>query len=180
MALIECPNCKKPVSNLREECIHCGVPLDVKLGSNDLTFFMLNARTRVDYELKFLCENKRAMAFRRKGIEINKVLKTGRWLLLSGLVVFYAGFMLKTPGVANVYFVSAIFLGLLQVLLSLIIEGIFLIRKRLYRRSTRYYVYLKSFGQWLKSKYDIQYVPSLKGERQRQKYQSIDIDKSKL
>lgn len=201
MALVECKKCGKKVSDTIDKCIHCGASLkneptvvEVKpkpiIDANALNtiqetpnmkkFNSLSDSAKNALEKEFLETDEKFYKFRRKELEFGKRASVFYKMATNGLIIVMVcrvAFHLFLKG--EIFNETMLMIGVV-LCVALIACGLVgavgnFIAKKIYNRSIKKYVYLKSFQKWLKETKNIQYLPIFVDDKEKAMFDEIDL-----
>lgn len=198
MALITCNKCGKKISDTVSNCIHCGAliketaeienqknePLEDKniISKIELpNFDELSEDHQIALENEFLKSDKRALKYKRKGVEMKKYATLAFWLLLIGRLLlllqkyviqkFFNGEVYKQEFIdlSEKFILMFVFIWIASIVMCL--YTVFS-----YKSKLKKHIYNKKFQNWLKEKKNIKFTPSLISEKDRIMFEQIDIN----
>ena len=199
MALIVCEKCGKKISDTASECIHCGAKIGVE---NDVSsemnekekkknepkdFLSFSDDKQEKLEIEFLNYDVEARKWYQKHGAFSKLAVSGMGLATVSFVFAFIISLLfgdKNPAEStdtvnmlyNVGYVGVRVLQVFGIITCLVFNVAFIVVKRKKRPE----VYKKRFQKWLMDNKNIAYNPFFETQKERERFESVDLDYDKL
>ncbi|MBR2965516.1 MAG: zinc ribbon domain-containing protein [Clostridia bacterium] len=200
MALIECSRCGKKISDTTDTCIHCGAstkPLNFdetssfqneqygNESSNESTclpdFDSFGDDCKTELEKEFLKTDVRAMKYRRRRAEIGQFFRIFCWIVSANFIISIFLTEVSSQIIGNTVYYKTLdklseylFVALIVLALSCLIYAI--VTPIVMKISVKRYVYMKKFQKWLREEKKIDYTPPLMKIKQKNIFDSIDLE----
>lgn len=199
MALIECKECGKRISDTTKVCVHCGAPTDIsknevltekhveaELSKNKESvdiFQNLDYTRQCELEKEFWSVDRRAEKYKKRSEKAHgtALLIVGYFFLLLfslffssfQMLGFFEGGWIKNWEIYNLFFYEGfpLFPCLVGItLLSLVIISSLRCNKK------KEALYKKQFQRWLRTEKNIEYIPQFNTEREKKIWDSMSIN----
>ncbi len=198
MALITCGKCGKKVSNTTTNCIHCGAKIYVAEQPQmeeptvtsepetppkikGIAFSSLNEDEQIKLENEFVSKDIRAKKYRRMGVEAKIFGFIAFWMLLfARLLLVIQGYIITDMFGGVIYQPDLIDWSgsILSVLVIVwLVAFIMCVYSAIaFKNRLRKCIYMKKFQKWLMDEKNINYIPNLITEKDRQLFNQIDLN----